>query len=124
MKSEQAEMGKSESTGDVAFRWPLGATVGGALSRDESTLCDALMSQGAIPSRLLAVLAFEAACERLRNALRSPAGDGKPSSGAAEQREACRLILHALEGLRDAYGIDAAPPRLNRMDHVLRRGRP
>jgi hypothetical protein len=80
------------------------------------------MSPGANPSQLRAVLAFEAACERLRNTLAAPAGDGKPPSGPAERQEAYQLILEALSDVNDAYGIDRGPPRLEGLDGAVRRG--
>jgi hypothetical protein len=80
------------------------------------------MSPGATPSQLRAVLAFEAACERLRNTLAAPAGDGKPASGPAQRQEAYQLILDALFDVSDAYGIDSGPPRLDGQDGAFRRG--
>ena len=80
------------------------------------------MSPGATPSQLRAVLAFEAACERLRNTLAAPAGDGKPASGPAQRQEAYQLILDALFDVSDAYGIDAGPPPLDGQYGAIRRG--
>ena len=80
------------------------------------------MSPGATPSQLRAVLAFEAACERLRNTLAAPAGDGKPLSGPAERQEAYELILDALSDVSEAYGIDSAPGQLHGQDGAVRRG--
>jgi hypothetical protein len=82
---------------------------------------DEVMSQRAIrsissipsnpsnPSKARALLAFEVACERLRNTLDSPDAGGKPSASSAERQQAYRLILEALANVRDAYGIDAGP---------------
>jgi len=66
------------------------------------------MSQRATPSQLRAVLAFEAACERLRNTLAAPPGDGKPPADPAQRREAYQVMLTALQEVGDAYGIDSA----------------
>ena len=78
------------------------------------------MSQGATPSKLRAVLAFEAACERLRNTLTAPPGDSRPSAGPEERREAYQLILDALQDVSDAYGIDNLPLRRNGPDGAVR----
>jgi len=79
------------------------------------------MAHGPTPSQLRAVLGFEAACERLRNTLAAPAGDGKPLSGPAERQEAYELILEALSDVSEAYGIDSAPG-LDGQDGAVRRG--
>ena len=79
-----------------------------------------VMSPQATPSQLRAVLAFEAACERLRHTLASTPGDGKPPAGPRQRREAYQLILDALQDVSDAYGIDSGP-RLDGHDGAVRR---
>lgn len=78
------------------------------------------MSQ-ATPSQLRAVLAFEAACERLRNTLAAPPGDGKPPADPAQRREAYLVMLDALHNVGSAYGIDNVPLRRDSHDGPLRR---
>ena len=78
------------------------------------------MSQ-ATPSQLRAVLAFEAACERLRNTLAAPPGDGKPTADPAQRREAYQVMRNALQDVGDAYGIDSVPLRRDSQDGPLRR---
>jgi hypothetical protein len=78
------------------------------------------MSQ-ATSSQVRAVLAFEAACERLRNALAAPPGDGKPPADPAQRREAYQVMLTALQEVGDAYGIDSVPARRDSQDGPLRR---
>jgi hypothetical protein len=77
------------------------------------------MSQ-ATPSQLRAVLAFEAACERLRNTLAAPPGDGKPPADPAQRREAYQVMHDALQDIGDAYGIDSMLRR-DSQDGPLRR---
>jgi hypothetical protein len=82
---------------------------------------DKIMSQRATPSQLRAVLAFEAACERLRNTLAAPPGDGKPPADSAQRREAYQLILDALQDVSDAYGIDSGSALPDGPDDAVRR---
>ena len=70
----------------------------------------------ATPSQLRAVLAFEAACERLRNTLAAPPGDGKPPADPAQRREAYQVMRDALQDVSDAYGIDSVPLRRDSQD--------
>jgi len=68
-------------------------------------------------------IASRAATEAARHWAPGLLGAGvRPPAGSAEQQEAYRVTLDALEDVRDAYGIETGPPGLDRQDEALRQG--
>jgi hypothetical protein len=56
------------------------------------------------PNQRMAELQWEAACERLRNALRAP--PDRPTDGSLSRNEALEVVQRSLNALHRAYGRD------------------
>jgi hypothetical protein len=64
------------------------------------------------PDQRMAELQWEAACERLRNALRAP--PDRPTDGILNRDEALEVVQKSLVALRRAYGRDDAQAKVDR----------
>lgn len=64
------------------------------------------------PDQRMAELQWEAACERLRNALHAP--PDRPTDAILSRDEALKVVQKSLVALRVAYGPDAVETKADR----------